>query len=1231
MKAAFSILAISLVFTHLALAANEAQFNISANAVTESGEHLATGTFTISRTNGILKYTDYGTKGTVKEPVPMYMLFSYVRSPTMELFKFPLTKGKTWTQGGRWDARAETTIEAHEAVEVPAGIFPDSLKHKTIITGTQAKAEGGSEFVNGTRYLWFAKDVGLVKMIYEHSNGMTTKAELTKYDVVDKSEEYLPLKIGNTWTYKWKNDYRDEAVVETCRVGELGETDVKTPISPKKKSYTPTTKEVRITGMEKLDLSQDVLAKISANSKKRFNFPYYLFVPRAMDPNKGIHILVESNNTGRCSDDFEIHDRSARRLAESSHAHKMAEKLRVPLLVPVFPRPQSQWRMYTHSLDEETLLLKTGPLKRIDLQLIEMIKDAQELLKRNNVEVKNKVFMHGFSGSGTFSNRFAILHPGIVRAVASGGVNSIPTFPTGQWRDTTLPYPVGIADLKEIADIDFDENAYKKVSQYIYMGYMDRSDTTDWKRYKDAYDVEHAKLIRTLIGAEMPKRWKVSQSIYKELQIPAQMVTYNGTGHRIRSEMIDDIVEFFTANSADAIVEIEPHQYPFVEYRELQEVHINGVYWKGDERIPSWCRDLFSGKGSFIISIRDWLDGQNHMQLRAFKKNAGFNFLLKADEREDILITDQDFRGNYSSNDGSFQGFVVGLDSSQLEKMASGVEYSIVPINENKEYPWKVREGVRLIKPSKASDSDSEDTPEKSSIPTKKDTTPPRIAKTIPDFSEPVPVDTREIKIVFSEKMGPRWSMLSTLPRPKLSWDTERKVLTILVEDMQTSTTYTMSMNPEGYVNRFEDVSGNHLKMCTLSFTVEATGEQERIMELLERGELIDSDTDGDGLSDYDEYCKYRTDPMKKDSDGDSTPDGDWDERREYAYTIRSVVKVMRPCNNAVINDAYQDAKVLSETEKYVELEVIHYPFNNIAVSIKGSRNWKKPAATLKEYVKPGPTTNWDDEMRQALLAELRADGIIVDELTDKQIVERVSSWLISRSRSLDKVFTTYYVHFPDGQPKIYPGLEAAFEGEFNRDKDNYDWTIEKHFDYELLGKGMFYNKTHGSCTSFAVYLTTVLRALGIPTRMIIAIPAIDSNDEDQLKLVEKGISNHEIRQSLLRAFRSLRGFAAHTFNEVHIGGRWYRLDGSKLGVNILSPGMGLMTHVHTFCDLSEADLARTWGWRYGKHKLDSVFQTPNPYRTTELTDYFGVHCELENPEVVTQSILGESQFHNLH
>ena len=56
-----------------------------------------------------------------------------------------------------------------------------------------------------------------------------------------------------------------------------------------------------------------------------------------------------------------------------------------------------------------------------------------------------------------------------------------------------------------------------------------------------------------------------------------------------------------------------------------------------------------------------------------------------------------------------------------------------------------------------------------------------------------------------------------------------------------------------------------------------------------------DIDSDGDGLSDFQETHKYFTDPKKADTDGDGVPDGEWSERREYAYTIRNELEVLRP------------------------------------------------------------------------------------------------------------------------------------------------------------------------------------------------------------------------------------------------------------------------------------------------------------------------------------------------
>ncbi len=643
--------------------AAERYITLSANTTAESGGFLAEGTFNLSSTNGALTSrtsSTFGRNGGV-DPSPRYMLFSYINHNGIDLFRFPLSIGDTWTQIGRlgpWYIRAETNLENYEQVKVSAGLFPECLRHKTIFTDVEADSELKSALANGTRYLWFAKGVGIVKMRFEHANGIITEAELLKYKVPANATEYLPSQIENAWTYKWQNDYQDEAVIEECYVagsnaasplqdttppkvertvpdlskkvstdlkavrivfdervrgidvafagvpvGDIRWEDSNTTLVISFKQYLAPSKiyrlilgvdgnirdivgnpldehtllfttegpepvtrtfvditPVAVTDIRALDLSSELLCRVSTDLTDGFAFPYYLLIPHGIDSNKPIHLLVEPCNTG-AGDNFKRLDRKVKAFIEASHATIIARKLKIPLLVPVFPRPGGdQWRLYTHALDRDTLLLKEGGLRRIDLQLIKMIDHAQRLLRHNNMKMNEKVFMNGFSASGTFTNRFAILHPTVVRAIATGGVNCIPTFPTDQWNDTTMRYPVGIADIKEIADIEFDEVAYKKVSQYIYMGALDDNDTVP---YRDGYDEMDAELVKKLIGAKMmPDRWDVSQSIYKALEIPAQFVTYENTGHQIKDEMIDDIVAFFEANSGGEIVKIVPHQYP---------------------------------------------------------------------------------------------------------------------------------------------------------------------------------------------------------------------------------------------------------------------------------------------------------------------------------------------------------------------------------------------------------------------------------------------------------------------------------------------------------------------------------------------------------------------------------------------------------------------------------------------------------------------------------------------
>jgi len=364
-------------------------------------------------------------------------------------------------------------------------------------------------------------------------------------------------------------------------------------------------------------------------------------------------------------------------------------------------------------------------------------------------------------------------------------------------------------------------------------------------------------------------------------------------------------------------------------------------------------------------------------------------------------------------------------------------------------------------------------------------------------------------------------------------------------------------------------------------------------------------DTDEDGLSDFQEIHKYLTNPTEPDTDNDGINDGDWNERREYAYTVRSIMRFMHPFDDDVLNDNFQDARVLKEEDYYTELEVIHYPFGTAENSISANPDWQQDYAGMTEYLQSGITSNWNNLMKQDLLSELQTDGIIVSNLTDKQAIEQVSYWMYRKYNSLDS-FTTYYIHYPNGQPTIYPGLEAAFE----RDKGPYGWTIQEQFEHELLGKGMYYNKTCGTCTSFATALTTVLRTIGIPTRMIIVIPIVDASNPNQTQLVEQGITNDQVRRTVLNWLSGAgTGFTSHTFNEVYVGNQWHRLNYTQLGQPILDAHcFGLHTHLYTFNDLSGADLAPTWGWRYGKGIGNDVFGYGNPYTTISLSDLLGAH-----------------------
>ena len=289
-------------------------------------------------------------------------------------------------------------------------------------------------------------------------------------------------------------------------------------------------------------LEPGAMVVIDANPKSGFHYPYLLRVP--VKPVGGpTYLLVEPNNTGQVSDELSVHLEAARKLAMNALGAAIAPQLNVPMLVPVFPRPKTGWEIYTHQLDRDSMLIDSGPMRRLDMQLIAMIEDAQRRLHAAGIRVDDRVLMTGFSASGTFANRFTMLHPERVRAVATGGFNGLLIVPAAELDEVSLPYPIGTADVATLTGRTVDLDAWRRVPQFIYMGAEDDNDAL---HFDDGYNDEERHIVYGVLGERMqPERWSRVQQIYREAEANAILKTYEGIGHGTDARIAREVTEFF--------------------------------------------------------------------------------------------------------------------------------------------------------------------------------------------------------------------------------------------------------------------------------------------------------------------------------------------------------------------------------------------------------------------------------------------------------------------------------------------------------------------------------------------------------------------------------------------------------------------------------------------------------------------------------------------------------------
>jgi len=330
-----------------------------------------------------------------------------------------------------------------------------------------------------------------------------------------------------------------------CSFATFAQDHIEQPVGPPAKTF-----------MYDGNLEFGKIYLMPANPEKGFYWPYYLGTPKSFKDN--VALFVQPNNDARPGAPFETHDYWASIIAEQSLID-YGNKLETFTLVPVFPRPKLEngSNLYTHALTRSVVENKTDSLRRIDLQLLAMIEDAQSKIRKNNYQIPDKFMLWGFSAAGDFVTRMALIHPERIQCLVAGGLGGFPILPIKSLEDSPLTYPVGVSDFDQLFNNPFNADAFKSIPMMFFQGGADENDSVaegdelsnEEEFISDSYSYSQCILINNFFGTVPVDRVSKVSEIYSDfLMLNFDYVIVPKIDHRTEP-FEDKVLEFLKTYS----------------------------------------------------------------------------------------------------------------------------------------------------------------------------------------------------------------------------------------------------------------------------------------------------------------------------------------------------------------------------------------------------------------------------------------------------------------------------------------------------------------------------------------------------------------------------------------------------------------------------------------------------------------------------------------------------------
>lgn len=275
-------------------------------------------------------------------------------------------------------------------------------------------------------------------------------------------------------------------------------------------------------------------------------YHWFSYVPENMNKTSLNYILIAGQNGNVHSDDYNEIIESHRGFAELLIG--TATSLNFVVLTPAIPRRVNSGGAYTISLDRESLLDPADFDQRPDLKVNLMIDELIGMLRADGYNMHDKVFIEGFSAGAMFAQRYVLLHPERVQAIAAGQCGGSLTVPGSNYNGKDMNWPVGINDFQSLVGNEFNLSGYLHVPQFIYIGDQDNhvNNSTVSGDGSDLFTGEQIEFLNDTFGDSDPVRLENQADYINEIGGNVEFKLYPGIGHNYTSEMIDDSFTFFS-------------------------------------------------------------------------------------------------------------------------------------------------------------------------------------------------------------------------------------------------------------------------------------------------------------------------------------------------------------------------------------------------------------------------------------------------------------------------------------------------------------------------------------------------------------------------------------------------------------------------------------------------------------------------------------------------------------